>query len=80
VKFSIRQMLYGMVVAAFIAAMLGAGANGSPLAYGLGVSICMLVVYFLMFAIIYWTVLFLFAGDSQPRVVSVKDELEDTAP
>ena len=61
-KFSIRQMLYGMIVAALIAAVIGAGANGSPLAFGLGISICLLAVYFLIFATLYWSVLFLFGG------------------
>ncbi len=53
-KFSITQMLYGMVVFAFIAAIIGAGANGSPLAYGIGISILMVVVYFFFFAVLYW--------------------------
>ena len=61
-RFSIRQMLYGMVVAALIAAVIGAGANGSPLAFGLGISICLLVIYFLVFALLYWSVLFVFGG------------------
>lgn len=53
-KFTITQMLYGMVVMAFIAAIIGAGTNGSPLAYGIGVSICTLVVYFAFFALLHW--------------------------
>ena len=53
-KFTITQLLYAMVVMAFIAAILGAGANGSPLAYGIGVSLCSLVIYFLFFALFYW--------------------------
>lgn len=53
-KFTIRQMLYAMVVIAFVAAIIGAGANGSPLAYGIGVSLATLVIYFALFAAIYW--------------------------
>ena len=75
-RFSIRQMMYGMVVAALIAAVIGAGANGSPLAYGLGISICMLVVYFLVFAFLYWSVLFVFRG--KPRTpVALENEQKD---
>ena len=65
-KFTITQMLYGMVVAALIAAMIGAGANGSPLAYGLGVSVCMLVLYFLFFAILYWGTILCFGRRTPP--------------
>lgn len=61
-KFSITQMLYGMVVFAFIAAIIGAGANGSPLAYGIGVSLLMVVIYFFFFAILYWATLLITGG------------------
>ncbi len=77
-KFSIRQMLYGMIVAALIAAMIGAGANGSPLAYGLGVSVCMSVLYFLVFAALYWSVLFVFRGKPRMPVVVGDDNQEDS--
>jgi len=54
VKYSITQLLYAMVVMAFVAAIIGAGTNGSPLAYGIGVSLCTLAIYFTFFAILYW--------------------------
>ncbi len=76
-KFSIRQMLYGMIVAALIAAMIGAGANGSPLAYGMGISVCMLVVYFLIFAMLYWSVLFVFGGKIKAPKATLEDEPKD---
>lgn len=66
-KFSIAQMLYGMVVFALIAAVIGAGANGSPLAYGIGVSVCLLFVYFVLFALLYWGTLFLSGATKQPN-------------
>jgi len=65
-KFSVAQMLYGMIVFALIAAVIGAGANGSPLAYGLGISVCFLVVYFLFFAILYWGTLLITGGRRRP--------------
>lgn len=78
-KFSVAQMLYGMVVFALIAAVVGAGANGSPLAYGVGVSLCMLFVYFLLFAILYWGTLFFYGGRKRPleeKTVDVAKESE----
>lgn len=58
-------MLYAMVVMAFVAAIIGAGANGSPLAYGIGVSIVTLVIYFAIFAMLYWST-FIFSGRPKP--------------
>lgn len=54
-KFTIRQMLFAMIGIALFAAVIGAGANGSPLAYGMAVSLGMLSFYFLTFAAIYWS-------------------------
>ena len=53
-KFTITQLLYAMVVMAFVAAIIGAGANGSPLAYGIGISMITLFIYFALFAGLYW--------------------------
>ena len=65
-KFTVKQMLYAMVVAALIAAVIGAGANGSPLAYGIGVSVCMVAIHFLFFALLYWGTLTITGGRRQP--------------
>ncbi len=70
-------MLYGMIVAALIAAMIGAGANGSPLAYGMGISVCMLAVYFLIFALLYWSVLFVFRGKMKVPKATFEDDPKD---
>jgi uncharacterized membrane protein YuzA (DUF378 family) len=75
VKFSVAQLLYGMVVFALIAAIIGAGANGSPLAYGIGVSVCTLVIYFLLFAFMYWATLFITGGRKQSGVEKPHSEL-----
>lgn len=53
-KFSIRQMLIGMVAMAFYAAVIGAGANGSPVGYGLAIGIAALLVILPVLAILYW--------------------------
>jgi len=81
VKFSISQMLYGMVVFAFIAAIIGAGANGSPLAYGIGVSILLAIIYFVFFGILYWGTLLITGGrrnaPPQPRPVLANENGEE---
>lgn len=46
-------MLLAMIGFAFVSAIVGAGVNGSALAYGIGVSICMLLIYFLCFALLH---------------------------
>ena len=74
-KFSITQMLYAMVVMAFVAAIIGAGANGSPLAYGIGISLCTLAIYFTLFATLYWFA-FLFSGRRKPT--SKQPQLESS--
>jgi ABC-type proline/glycine betaine transport system permease subunit len=48
-------MLIAMIGIALFAAVIGAGANGSPLAYGMAVSLAMLSIYFITFAAIYWS-------------------------
>lgn len=78
-KFSITQMLYGMVVAAFVAAIVGAGANGSPLAYGIGVSVCMLFIYFGFFGALYWGT-FLISGGRKRRPTTAHASLEHDQP
>ena len=61
-KFSIRQMLIGMIGMALFAAAAGAGANGSALGFGLAVSLSMLVIFFAVFAAIYWTTCICFSS------------------
>lgn len=51
-NFSIRQMLLAMIGFALVSAIIAAGVNGNSLAYGIGISICMLVIYFLCFALL----------------------------
>lgn len=48
-----------MAVMAFVSAIFGAGANGSPLAYGIGISLCSLIIYFALFSMLYWVAYFL---------------------
>lgn len=72
-KFTLTQLLYAMVVMAFVAAIIGAGANGSPLAYGIGVSIVTLVIYFAFFAALYWAT-FIFSG--RPKPANNESQLE----
>ena len=73
-KFSISQILYAMIGFALIAAIVGAGVNGSPLAYGMGVSICLAVVYFICFALLHGFAL-LIAGSQKSATPDVVAEI-----
>ena len=75
-RFSITQMLYAMIGFALAAAIIAAGTKGSVLAYGIGVSICMLVLYFLFFAVLYWTAS-IFSGSRKPPVELVAEVSEE---
>ncbi|QEG22697.1 hypothetical protein [Mariniblastus fucicola] len=77
-KFTITQMLYGMVVFAVIAAVIGAGANGSPLAYGLGLSMLLSFVYFLFFAALYWAASLMSGRTQEPRADSSHEVVSET--
>jgi hypothetical protein len=65
-----------MAVATLVAAIIGAGANGSPLAYGIGVSVCMAVVYFVFFALLYWGTILVTGG----RRRKLKTDAENVLP
>lgn len=53
-KFSIRQMLIAMIGFAFYAAVIGAGANGSPIGYSLAVASAMLLIIVAVLGTLYW--------------------------
>ena len=56
-KFTIRQLMLLMVAVAFVCAILGFAARGSPFAYGLGIAILGLIVPLATGAFVYWTLL-----------------------
>ncbi len=67
-KFSIRQMLLGMVAVAIVCALLGGWANGSAIAYGLTVAILGSAFAFVIFGAVYWIALqssYLFRRNNQ---------------
>lgn len=53
-KFSIRQMLIAMIGFAFYAAVVGAGANGSPIGYSLAVASALPLIILPIFGVLYW--------------------------
>lgn len=53
-KFSIRQLLWGTLVFAFLAIGIAAAYRGNMLAYGLVLAPVLMVVPFLVMAAVYW--------------------------
>jgi len=65
------------VVFAFIAAIIAAGTGGSAVAYGLGVSICMMAFYFFFFAVLYWLAS-IFSGKPKSQVELTVEPPQDS--
>ena len=55
-KFTIRQMLLGMVFLAPIFVVLGLASEGSVIAYGLSVAILGLCIPIVVYPVFYWVV------------------------
>ena len=53
-KFTIRQLLFSIVIFAFIFAIFGWAVRGNIAAYGLGVAIFGLAIPFLCYAVLYF--------------------------
>lgn len=53
-KFSIRQLLWGTLVFAFLAVGLAAAYRGNLIAYGLVLAPALMIVPFLLLAAVYW--------------------------
>lgn len=72
-NFSIRQMLFAMIGFALVSAIVAAGVNGSALAYGIGVSICTLLIYFSCFALLHGFAM-LISGRKNDTPITIEPE------
>lgn len=50
-------MLYAVIAAAIVFAALGSGMRGSAIGLGMSLSMLMMGIYFLWFALLYWSAL-----------------------
>ena len=62
-KYTLRQLMLGMVIAAFVCTILGFAAGGNVLAYGLGVALLGLVIPLATMALVYWVLVIVYPSN-----------------